>query len=72
MWRNGVYCVLFLLETLLLMPVNIKALNLKLYSAVEVVVSLLHTALKHLWPNVLLTDVCSFTSYSFVTPPEPL
>lgn len=63
---NCAYCILFSLEMFLLMSVNIKPLNLMLYSTVKVVVSLLLTALKHLWVNLLLTDVCSFTSYSFV------
>lgn len=49
--------ILFLMEMFLLMSVDIKPLNWKVCSAVKVVVSLPHTALKHLWLNVLLDDV---------------
>lgn len=72
MLQNRVYCIFLLLEMFLSMSVNIKPLNLKLYSAVKTVVSLLHTALKHLWVNMLLSDVCSFTSYSLDSTLEPL
>lgn len=45
------------MEMFLSMSVDIKPLNWKVCLAVKVVVSLPHTALKHLWLNVLLDDV---------------